>query len=168
MQFLSHRKSEKWENMAKTPFKVCGNRKSPFGSCGKPEKPKKTMKSYGNWKIRKKPWKARKRRYFLQKPGNRPPITPLKIWWLWRQPGTPTTLSLPYILIRISMAQPSKTSWESCLYYTCSTCSRIPAPVRSTPFYLHVTSNYTHNWLVPLNCTFLTCPDYYSIHSYME
>ena len=60
----------------KTQFKICGNWKSLFGSCGKPEKPQNTMKSCKNWKIRKKkPWKAGKSRYFMRKPGNRPPIT---------------------------------------------------------------------------------------------
>ena len=36
---------------------------------------KKTTKSCGNRKIRKKAWKAGKGRYFLQKPGNGLPIT---------------------------------------------------------------------------------------------
>ncbi len=66
-------------------FKICGNRKSPFGSCGKPENPKKAMKSCGNWKIRKKPQQAGKGRYFLQKPTKGPPIYPLwnrgKLTW---------------------------------------------------------------------------------------
>ena len=66
-------KMGKYGGNRKTQFKICGNRKSPFGSCRKPEKPKKTTKSCGNRKIRKKPCKARKGRYFLRKPGNRPP-----------------------------------------------------------------------------------------------
>ncbi len=57
-------------------FKIRRNLKSPFGSCGKLEKPQKTMKSCGNRKIRKKkPRKAGKGRYFLRKTGKKPPIT---------------------------------------------------------------------------------------------
>ena len=69
-------KPGKIEKYGRNFFEICGNRKSPFGSCGKPVKPKKTMKSWGNRKIRKKPWKAGNARYFLWKSGNRPFITP--------------------------------------------------------------------------------------------
>ena len=45
-----------------------------FGSCGKPEKPKKTMKSCGNRKIRKRAMESCGSIFFLRKVGNRPPI----------------------------------------------------------------------------------------------
>ncbi len=66
----------------KTQFKICGNWKSPFGSCGKPEKPKKTMKSCGNWKIRKKATESRKKHIFSaesrkQTPYSQPSIMTL-------------------------------------------------------------------------------------------
>ena len=54
----------KYGGNQKTQFQICGNRKSSLGSCGKPEKPKKTMEIRGNRKIRKKATESWKKYIF--------------------------------------------------------------------------------------------------------
>ena len=69
------KKRGKYGGNQKTHFKICGNRKSLFGSCRKPEKTIKTTKSCRNWKIRKKATESRK--------GNLPPLKlTLEFAWL--------------------------------------------------------------------------------------
>ena len=46
---LSHGNPGKFENVAETlkhNFKICGNGKSPFGSCGMPKKPQKDNENF--------------------------------------------------------------------------------------------------------------------------